>query len=844
MLKDKAKSRVLDRNTFIITYITVSILWFFPILGAVIDPLSKICFVWGALLIFYEIIIKRSIYQVKYIWLLLLFVLLYAISVLFNIHTQLYMGIKHIVYMSVSFFILYALDINRNRKNILSLIYKINQIVVAISSLAAIISLVMFVYNIGFQFERGHALLRQGFLENRLFGVYTSPNTGALFALIAFASMCCNSVIKHGKLFKWGKFYWCNLVLQFLYFSLTLSKGGYLTLFVLSVFLLLIFYIPSKVKKFGKIKGIIFSLAIYTAGATIVVCGVPTIQTVMSYLPTVLSAEEITNNQDQKGEEENLNRRVKFVRIETGDDASNGRLAIWSGGLKIWTQYPIWGIADAAIFKENNLNTKVDISDLNDAELERFQKINGNLHNTYLQILVDSGLLATSIFIIFAILVAVKFILFLFKTDKEGEEYKKVGIIFCIIGAIAANCFVESHLLFNRQDPYGLIFWVYLGAGILYIQKSEEVEKKRLGKGKFALICDTPLQLFNGLDFVLNNCEESLHNTDLYIYHQFRASESYSKRIQRENIFHTVYDVKPFKQYSSKVKSKCDTLKKLLMPSKTLKKSIISGDNFESAHYEYIILSFQTSFGICFHKYFSQAQVILIEDGFGSYFGDILHSYTSRTFQLIDRLFFGNSLQIEPVKSYIRNFQLYGSYIDVNMQQLPMKYNEEQLVILQRIFQYQENVQYKEHQIVYLTQPITEKDNSDITVEEAVLTRLSDKALIRVHPRQNKDSIEAIEKDVYDNLWELECINQLNDNNILLGVYSTAQLMPKILMDAEPTIVFLYRLYFKNLEDKKWKDIEAFIERFKKIYRQPEKIFIPNTIEEFNKIMDRLQVTS
>ena len=89
---------------------------------------------------------------------------------------------------------------------------------------------------------------------------------------------------------------------------------------------------------------------------------------------------------------------------------------------------------------------------------------------------------------------------------------------------------------------------------------------------------------------------------------------------------------------------------------------------------------------------------------------------------------------------------------------------------------------------------------------------------------------------------ELECCNTISDNHILIGGFSTAQLMPKILDGAEPYLIFVYKLFFdsKELSSTFWKSTETFIYKFRDQYKNKNKVFIPETMEEFKAILEKL----
>ena len=86
----------------------------------------------------------------------------------------------------------------------------------------------------------------------------------------------------------------------------------------------------------------------------------------------------------------------------------------------------------------------------------------------------------------------------------------------------------------------------------------------------------------------------------------------------------------------------------------------------------------------------------------------------------------------------------------------------------------------------------------------------------------------------YDNNnfpWELICSKEINDNTVLIGVFSTAQFSPKELYNIEPYIIFLYKIIKPVGIDIK--AIDEMTALLKNTYRNKTKIIIPNNIDEF-----------
>lgn len=842
--KNQICGLITNRELFIKIYIIVSILWFFPALGIFIDPICKICFVWGAFLVFYDIVAHRIILQTSYWYWIFLLLGLYCITILLNIQDNFYMGIKHLIYTMISLVIVFAQNGQAENGDKIKLLKFINSVVAAVVFCAGLISLIMYCFRISIYFEQNGVVFRQGFLENRLFGVYTSPNVGALFSIICIAAMCINSYYKNKSLFKWGKFYIVNGIIQILYFSLTLSNGGLLTACVFVTLLTIVFGFMEFKKNKKLISAVsltILLIIMSIIGLNLIVQG---IRTAMSIVPSAIS---YVTSQAENNEEDSMH-VIQFERIESGDDASNGRTAIWSGSLKIWSQAPIFGIADARINEDNIEQSKYSFDELNEFEIERLTSVDGNLHNAYIQILVNSGVAGFSCFLILIVLIVKKYVKYLFAEDTQNTSYKIVGMLFCVLGAVGANGMVENHLLFNRQDPYGLLFWFYLGCGLIMIESvvSEPRFKDyfcREQKEKFLFYCDTPLQLFNSINFVINNQMNSREKADLIIVHQFRDSYKIANRIRQQGIYKHVYDAIPLKERKG-LSSKVCTLLRTLWPRKAVCRCLEDITRQMTYKYRYYFLSFLTPVSISLQLANTCADMYLIEDGLGTYVGDIENDFTSPLCKWINKYFLSNRMALKPQAIYLNCPQLCHSRIKAKFEKLPVvNRNSESFKKLQNVFDYSIDESSDLCKIMYITQPLEEVRECVTNAEEKIIQLLGDNIdrdliEIRIHPRQKDFNTAGLKVSDNSQMWEMECINRIDSNFILISAYSTALFMPKILKDSEPVLVFIYKLLLSDKEQQNLKEVEAFIKDFAREYNDSSKIYIPKNMDEFKEILN------
>ena len=840
----KVLSVLINRELFIRIYIISSILWFFPALGIFVDPICKVCFIWGAFLIGYDILTKRVVLRASYWYWAVALLGMYCVTILINIQSNFYMGIKHLIYSALSLMIVFVQNGHMIYEKEKQLLKWVNSVVIFVVFCSSLISLFMYCFHISIYFEQNGITFRQGFLENRLFGVYTSPNVGALFSIICIAAIMINSYLEKGSLIKWKKRYIVCGIMQILYFSLTLSNGGFLTACVFILLLVCVLCFMKLRQKIKIVKAVFISVIIAAVAMIGLNLAIQGIRIAMSAVPSTFQyiREKIEESDD---EEENID-KIVFDRIESGDDASNGRLAIWSGSIKIWAQSPIFGIADARIDGENLNEFAYSLDSLNDVELQKIISVDGNLHNAYVEILTDSGAAGFFCFLVLIILIVKRYIKYLLSEDIDSDSYKIVGVLFCVLGAIGANGMVENHLLFNRQDPYGILFWFYLGSGLILIKNAisgtrfkDHVCKEQVEKNLF--YCDTPLQLFNSINFVINNQMDSRGKSDLVVVHQFRDSQNIVDRIREKKIFNNVYDAYALEKKSG-IYSKLSTLFRVLFPRKTVRKCLKSEWQHMKYHYRYYFLSFLTPASISLQLSNPCADVMLMEDGLGTYIGDIEADFTSSLCKSINKYFLDNRMSLNPKAIILNNPQICHSSINSEFIKLPdLDRNSECIKILQYIFDYKDDERDLKD-IIYMTQPLADLRDCIPEAEQRLMYVLQEIAEqknveIRVHPRQKDFDTMGLPVSDNSKMWELECINHINNNHILISAYSTALFMPKILNNSEPTLIFVYKLLLSKEEQGKLAEMETFISDFAKEYKDPSRIYIPNSIEEFREIL-------
>ena len=348
-------------------------------------------------------------------------------------------------------------------------------------------------------------------------------------------------------------------------------------------------------------------------------------------------------------------------------------------------------------------------------------------------------------------------------------------------------------------------------------------------------ICSTPYQIMNALNVAFH--DEQTEN-DLMIVESFDLSRLSMQAM--ETCFNNVYFSRRVHYSSFKLKRYVQRTKYLLCPQKYLedhlRKSSKSG-NETFQHYDEICYSYLLSECEALIAMNREADIIRMEDGIGSYFGDIYAQSFGWKYFLFAKVFRVGYAISKPRKIVLNNIDLYHNKDRGIACQAP-EFDKDFVEYANTVFG---GGSPDYHRLIWLTQPL------NIFIEKPeLLSHLSnflaswrDDMSVKVHPREAIDDNYNMYDVVEDkSIWELTIHNIDVENKILLGVYSSAQFTPKILFDKEPYVILLYRLFPKVLENQE--EMEEFIRFFKQSYRNKNKVIIPESWQSLQQVLANL----
>lgn len=393
----------------------------------------------------------------KYDMMLIFFILVILISSVINIKYGYFENIKLIMWQSIFFFLVFQFskDYGFNKY------HKYFERALTISWFFIIaISLWYFVVQKGVKIpiEYKYYPVRIGWLGNRLFGIFTDPNFGAVISIVVIFIELKYLIKDKWKLSVSNFLMVVNILLQYLFIILSGSRTAYIVL--LSVTFLYILFVmihknTKNIKVFlNTVKAVFISL-IVVMGLVIatnvtekVIVGIPKIYTTV----TTENVDEPNKTTKDPVEHPSLERPDT-----SSNDVSNMRFALWDSTIQIAKKSPFVGGSPGYYIQfahDRVPNTLMG-------------KDNLTAHNLFFLVLASTGLLGVIVFFSFIIRSVFKGLFYCInKKENLAVDNYFYGVL--IAGAIAiSSLFITELVLVSTIGAF--LFWS--SAGLFYSEK-------------------------------------------------------------------------------------------------------------------------------------------------------------------------------------------------------------------------------------------------------------------------------------------------------------------------------------------------------------------------------------
>ncbi len=356
-------------------------------------------------------------------------------------------------------------------------------------------------------------------------------------------------------------------------------------------------------------------------------------------------------------------------------------------------------------------------------------------------------------------------------------------------------------------------------------------------------VCSTAYQLMNAIYLAIKEEKKS----DIIFTKSGMDEICDIDKLVKENIFRNVYR---WYAIADKVsddnvadnKSKAIRFLNKIYICSNLKKIYKSLPNKDSI-YETIYIGYADFPSQCIYYYFEKnnCKLHLYEDGTYTY--ECLAVTPTLLRKVSCRLLFGSYILDRCSKVWIRKREQLnlGKYTEIEIGTIEIEDTVKSRLL--SVFRGEGiDISVFSKPVIFFDQNIEINlvKGKQIEIVEAIEREIgNDKLVVKMHPAsRNTDYPDNILK-FYDKIpFELIMDSYSMDRKILISIFSTACFSPKLLMDEEPYIILTYKI-MKNSFSINTQYLEL-IEKIKGSYTNPEKIMIPDSIEELIKSISKI----
>ncbi|WP_099205207.1 O-antigen ligase family protein [Scatolibacter rhodanostii] len=479
----KAWKWITDSYHYKIVLLVVTFLYVFPFAMGISGQLLKVFLLWGLVVTAVTAFRDRTIHKSKFYLSLFVFLGASLIGVVANYSQNFSRNLIDWFYLIVFLFLFMYVSPDQSKEKIKEELSVLSSVFIFLSFLFSFLSFLIFMTNVEMTYTVDGRDYWIGVFENRLFGIFGNPNTGALISFLSIvASFVILTLSQKNKSLSatkekspFEKFTIFNILLQFIVLYLSNSRSVMVALIVFVLVFLFFYGIHYLVHTIQKKRVKVLSMMlILLLGASTVVGSERIIKTGVSYLPAglayvqeSLNLKSLTNILDP--EEKKQFKPVETDREYLTEDVSNGRFVIWTAGFKVASQNIMTGVGNANVLEEVKPH-------LSKQFLRATPKMASNMHNIYLQILVSGGILPLLAFIGFFLLVILTGFQFLWKKRATKQDFLLPSILFSLLASLMVENLFDSLLVGFMFLFVVFIFWTYLGYFLAWVRQDKEAE--------------------------------------------------------------------------------------------------------------------------------------------------------------------------------------------------------------------------------------------------------------------------------------------------------------------------------------------------------------------------------
>ena len=291
--------------------------------------------IWGAFLVVYSEITRRTALRTRYGFWLIAFFVSSAVTLLLHVLDNAFLNFAFLLHIAICFFIFYSVHTEK-QLNFRRELFNISRMIIYLMTVLGAVGLTLLVLGIDFEFLSVKFII----YENRFTGLFMNPNQ---MAFSAVASMfCCHMMLKRDFVILAGcrrmSRIWLGSCMAVSSISLLLSdSNGALVLLTGYAFFFVLYKMFGTESNFNFRQILVRSLSCILAGV-VIVSSMFLLRTVcqLGFTQLVKTNQGIVSPLEPSGEEEPT---VTFGHENTNVDS--GRLVLWQQGLQMFAKHPV-----------------------------------------------------------------------------------------------------------------------------------------------------------------------------------------------------------------------------------------------------------------------------------------------------------------------------------------------------------------------------------------------------------------------------------------------------------------------------------------------------------------------
>jgi O-antigen ligase len=452
---------------FKIIYLILAFSTFNPyIYNSAVQPIFvKLTLLAGAVVILIRLVRYRTYRKMPCLILMLLFCASFVLSAIMNRQYGIVENGKWIIWTGIQFFALYVCDVERDTKEYAREFRIVSHIIIVYSMITTLIGLGMLVTSSStYTYTADGELMIGGFTWGRLWGLFTDPNYGAVFSVIAILLSLVFCMSKKGRI---RAFYIVSIILNFLYLVFSDSRTGEVALIVSLAIFLYLYLLRKWQNKKGILKYGLILCVIFLIGAGSIL-GIHLVKTEYNKKLAPVLTEVFKDKNGKKKDNTNKIGRKKDLE----NDVSNGRIELWISAVEVWETSPVYGAGYSTFIpyaKEHTPDTYAVNNKGSDYN---------SLHNELMNILAFQGALGFLLFLALGIYMCWYV---LGPVIKAGDEqYLTLSGMLACVGAVAVGMMFLTEGLYTLS-PGSFVLWVFGGYLVQYSYRERKGAKESEG---------------------------------------------------------------------------------------------------------------------------------------------------------------------------------------------------------------------------------------------------------------------------------------------------------------------------------------------------------------------------